>query len=177
MKRYMFSGKILPERVNMSISPITLDLRWESTSFIGRAYISISWSQISISLDVESENDIFTMKNSMEHTIRVLVDSYGYISGCGYDIEITSVIDPNNVQTVFWVWISELENKETERPLSFGEIFDIAIQSKQLQYALFNLRESIRSPLDTGFFCYRAIEAAKLTGDWWRTVRSWDRSR
>lgn len=161
MKTYTFSGKILPERANVDMTPLEIELNAGSANFKGKATIAISVSQISVVLNVETDIDIFTMKNAVEHIIRVLIDSYGYISGRGYDVEITSVVDPNNKQTVFGIGIAELEAIQNERPLPFPKIVQIALQSKQLQHAFFNLRESIRSVWDTGFFCFRAIECIR----------------
>ena len=161
MKTYVFSGKVHPERANVNISPIKFEFGESDPNFKGKATIAISWSQISLILNIESNVDLPTMKNTMEHMIRFIVDSYGYISGRGYDVELTSVVDPNNNQTVFGVGIDDLEAIQNQRPLPFSDIVKLAFQSKQLQHALNNLRESIRSPWDTGFFCYRAIECIR----------------
>lgn len=180
MKTYIFSGKILPERANVDVTPLEIDLSAGSANFKGKAIINISVSQISVVLNVETDIDIFTMKNAVEHTVRVLIDTYGYISGRGYDIEITSVVDPDNKQTVFGVGIPELEADQKERPLHFSETLQLALKSRQLQHAFFNLREAIRSPWDTGFFCYRAIECIRqdfkeTTGK--DETKSWEKLR
>ena len=41
------------------------------------------------------------MKNAVEIIVRVLVDTYGYRTGRGYDVEIISVVDPDSNHIVF----------------------------------------------------------------------------
>lgn len=159
METYTFAGKVLPERADINISPF--EINFNHTSIQGTLIISISVSQISAILKVETDQTVYTLRHAVEHAIRTLIDSYGYITGRGYDIEITSVVAPNSVQTVFGVGIPELEAIEEERPLNFAATSLLALESNHLQHALANLREAIRSPWDTGFFCYRAIECIR----------------
>ncbi len=97
----------------------------------------------------------------MASRLAVALNSYGYLSGRGYDVEITSVVDPNGQQTVFGVGIRELEKTKDDRPLSFEELLSVMSKSPHLHRALGDLREAIRSPFDTGLFCYRAIECVR----------------
>lgn len=161
METYTFTGKVLPERAYVSISPIEINFNGTNTNFQGKLIISIQLSQISAVLKVETDQDLFTMKNTVEHSVRTLVDSYGYITKRGYDIEITSVVDTSNKQTVFGVGIPDLETATEEYPLDFSETSLLALKSKHLQHALGNLRDAIRSPWSTGFYCYRAIECVR----------------
>jgi len=162
MATYTFTGKVMPERANVNISVLSLTFQAKDAGFSGETIISIACSQVSIKLDTPDTGvDLPTMKNYLGQIVRNLVDSYGYISGRGYDIEITSVVDPNGQQTVFGVGIRELEESEDERPLSFRELFQVMLKSPHLRHALGDLREAIRSPSDTGFYCYRAVECLR----------------
>jgi hypothetical protein len=90
------------------------------------------------------------------------VDAYGYLTGRGYDVEITSAINNEGVQTVFGVDVPELEKTASERPVEFHELVtELIHKSQHLGNALADLRESIRSPIDTGLFCYRAVESIR----------------
>lgn len=162
MATYIFSGKVMPERADVNISLPSLTFQAKDAGFSGETIISIARSQISIKLDTTDAGvNLDTMKNYMEQLVRNLVDSYGYLSGRGYDIEITSVVNPNGQQAVFGVGIRELEKSENERPLSFQELFPVILKSPHLRHALGDLREAIRSPSDTGLFCYRAVECVR----------------
>lgn len=182
MITYIFSGKVMPERANVSVDATRVNIKAIDAGFSGEAIVSISFSQVSVKLSTtDIDVGLFTLKNYVEYLVRALVDAYGYISGRGYDVEITSVVDPNGEQVVFGVGIKELEKAEDERPLSFSEVLSVMSKSPHLHRALGDLREAIRSPFDTGFFCYRAVECLRQSfrkeedGD--NRKPSWERLR
>ncbi len=145
MVTYIFSGKVEPERASVSISPLSIRIEAIDAGFSGGAIVSINSSQVSIKLDTTSEGvSLATMKNYVEQFVRATVDSYGYLSGRGYDVEITSAIQPDGTQTVFGVGIPELEESRHERPLSFQELLEAVGKSPYLHQALADLREAIR---------------------------------
>ena len=161
MNHYVFSGKILPERAIVNIPPIEINMEATDAGISGTVIVSIVVSQVSIVFNTNSESDIFTLRNYVESTLRTLVDTYGYLSGRGYDVEITSALNDKGGYTVFGVGIGELENAQNERPLSFQQLLTVMNKSTHYHRALGDLRESIRSPHDTGFFCYRAVECIR----------------
>ena len=161
MNNYIFSGKVLPERANVSITPLEIKTGVIDSGISDTAIISIAVSQVSVIFNTNSDSDLMTLKNTVESLVRNLVDVYGYLSGRGYDIEITSVVDPEGKHTVFGVGILELEKSQRDRPLSFQQLVTVMGKSYHLHLALGDLREAIRSPLDTGFFCFRAIESIR----------------
>jgi hypothetical protein len=110
MATYIFNGKVISERANVNISPVSVSLKARDAGFSGEAIVSIACSQISIKLDTTYVAvSLDTMKNYVEYLVRTLVDSYGYLSGRGYDVEITSVVDPNGQQTIFGAGIRDLK--------------------------------------------------------------------
>ncbi len=161
MNTYIFSGKILPERAAITVSnPIQINVQAIDAAISFNAVISIGVSQVSIAVKTKDKNvDVFTLKNYVENLVRVEVDVLGYLWGRGYDVEITSAVESNGQQVVFGVGIPELEATQKERPLPIDELFRVVIKSEHLRRALGDLRETIRSTLDTGFFCYRAVES------------------
>jgi hypothetical protein len=129
---------------------------------------------------MKGTTDLETLKNTIEDLVRAEVDACGYILGRGYDVEITSCLGPEGRHTVFAVGIDEIEQMQIERPLQFSDLRPIVMESRHLRRALADLRQSIRSPFDTGFFCYRAVECLRqyfveqgYSGD----KASWDRLR
>ncbi|NQT31601.1 MAG: hypothetical protein HQ588_04630 [Deltaproteobacteria bacterium] len=180
---YIFTGKVMPERANVNIDAMIVKIKAVDAGFSGEAVVSVSCSQISVKFDTTDINiSLSTLKNYVEDLVRVLVDAYGYLSGRGYDVEVTSVIDPNGKQTVFGVGIEELEKAKNERPLSFQDIvLSVIPKSPHFRPALGDLREAIRSPSDTGFFCYRAVECVRqhfvINEDNNQSEPSWKRLR
>lgn len=125
-----------------------------------------------------------TARNYIEYFVRSIVDAFGYTEGRGYDVEITSVIGQQDGQpwasfpvwAVFGVEVSALQQTKSERPISFDEVVPLLLDlpqqndsdpivaklaPQQLRRCLGDLREAIRSPHDTGLFCFRAIECLR----------------
>lgn len=186
MGTYIFTGKVLPERAAVSVTtPLQLKVQAKDADVEFKATISIAVSQVSVVVKTSEETvDIGTLRNYVEHFVRSVIDAYGYISGRGYDIETTSVIKQDGSQIVFGVEVAELEATQGERPVSFHDLCGpdgLVYRSEHLRRALADLREAIRSPLDTGFFCFRAIEGIRQSfiedEDGTDTKPSWDRLR
>jgi len=136
------------------------------------AHASISLSQISVTVktakEIKGDIELLTLRNTVETIVRYIIDCYGYMTGRGYDVELTSVTDDSGNLTVFGVDIAEL--KEEERPLKFGQVAELILSPRAikdpnyanatscLRIAFGDLREAIRSHSDTGMFCFRAVE-------------------
>lgn len=160
--RYIFHGRVFPERAYVSINsdggPLLLELSTGGQSFTLK--LKIEYSQISADIETGSTLGIHTLKNVVESVVRTVVDSYGYATIRGYDVEISSCTHEDGNQTVFGVEITRLK-EATELRSSFVQTAETAIRHLELRRALSSLRESIRSFEDTGFFSYRAIESVR----------------
>jgi hypothetical protein len=114
-------------------------------------------------LETEDEKaDLNTLKNTAESIVRAEVDALGYLLGRGYDVEITSTQDEHGHQVVFGVGVAELELSRDRRPVGPEGLLPLVFSSRfqlPLRLALGDLREAVRSPLDSGFFAYRAAES------------------
>jgi len=182
MLTYVFIGRVMPERtyVTISIPP----LLGREVIGLGRLDIMISINLAQVSAVIKTTETVVnvpTLRNFVEQIVRTAVDAYGYIEGRGYDIEITSVITPDGGQSVFGVEIDELQKSKSERPVSFEGLWSLLGKCGELRQALADLREAIRSPLSTAFFCFRAVECLRQffykveDGD--ETGPSWERLR
>lgn len=162
MFRYIFIGKVLPERVDFSLTPHGIEAL-TSTGSTFTINISIQKSQIFMEINSDIEiNDISTLRNGMMDFVRMYTDIFGYLNGYGYGIEITSVILPNNEQIIFGVQIPELVQDSENRPVKdFQNILELCQKPENisLRLALTDLNLSILYPKDTGVFCYRSIES------------------
>ena len=167
MPKYIFSGKVFPERAAVTITFPYLLVMQVPTGGRFRAKVLIETSQVSVVVDSDI-TDLATLRNYVEQTVRNFVDAYGYIEGRGYDVEISSATLETGDLVVFDVEVAELQNNKTERPVSFQEIIKLLFldptssgQLGVLRMALAEIREAIRSPHDTGFHCFRAIECLR----------------
>lgn len=168
MKRYFITGKVIPERANVSISPIGFNLIYETSQ--GKKPItlsvSIQLSQVAIIVDTENPiEDFYTLKNYLQNTLDLILDIFGYLSGRGYGSEITSLLSEDTQNhIIFGVGIKQLE-KEEERPMGYDQIIKLfkgnyALENP-LRLALLNFKLGIRYSADTAFYSYRAIEAIR----------------
>ena len=175
---YTFSGRVHPERTYVTLGPLPrcrIETRLDESVLTVDAHIMIDNAQILVVANSEERiEDIATLRNSVESAIRGIVDSFGYIEGRGYDIELTSVISSTGEQwAVFGVEIAALQVDKDERPVSFGELHSlltdpaqsqdecVSFALMQLRIALGDLREAVRSHTHTAFFCLRAVECLR----------------
>ena len=163
--RYTFTGVVHPERAVVNVSTITWRLDPPAVPIVGKLTVTIAVSQVTAVFEAENEvSDLNTLKNYVADAVRVEVDTLGYLNGCGYEVEIVQLI-PAEATTplVFGVGIPALGSDSSELPSRFLEIMQVFQDPRgsYLQRCFADLREAIRSPKDTGFFCYRGIEALR----------------
>jgi hypothetical protein len=163
--QYTFFGKVHPERCNVSITEVRAEVETPGGEINGelRYYISLSQVTATFVCDKPVPN-VFTLKNYVEDAIRVALDALGYTLACGYDLEVTEVIDSmGNCPIVFGIGIPAIERAASDAGVTFESIMKVFKDAKggYLQRCLADLREAIRVPKDTGFFCYRAIESLR----------------
>lgn len=185
MPIYVFNGRVLPERVNAGVNPpqkLSISIPEANLEF--DLTISIYASQISVILETASESpDIPTLKNYVDSFVRMLFDAGGYLECRGYDLEITSVVEPNGQFSVFGVEEGALKRSRTDgTSINMADLWLLLTsgeKSRPLQRALGDLREAIRMPHDTGFFCFRAVESMRQlfveVKDGNETETSWER--
>ncbi|MFZ5478320.1 MAG: hypothetical protein ACOZNI_16250 [Myxococcota bacterium] len=165
--RYTFHGVVLPERAQSgTVSGFTL----HSEPLVGEASVSIrvEISNAQLAVIVEDEGtglDVWTLKNSVESVARRFVDTLGFFNFASYDVEIRSAILPDGTLVVFGVGHDDLT--AFGRPLLSAsgltelDVLQVLTFDTPAHLALADLREGNRSPDDTGFFCFRAVESIR----------------
>jgi hypothetical protein len=164
MEAWTFFGRVLPERVPISISePLSMACVFEEANFLINCTIAIADSQVIANVSVNSgETDIMTLRNAVVGCVRPVVDLIGYLHGISFDVEIVSVASrETNAVIVFGIGIPAVT--ELRKPESLGKLDASLLQSvasqPHAQMALADFRMAMRLPEGTGFFCYRALEA------------------
>ncbi len=162
--KYFFNGKVLPERAVVHITPINAQVSVTETELQLKIVSSILLSQISMHVEIiKGEVDLASLKNMAESFIRDQVDALGFLSGCGYDVEIDTCFNEAGEQIVFGVNFPGLEQIKDKRLVNYETVYQLSNSIPSLRIALGDIREAIRSPKDTGLFSYRAIEALMQT--------------
>jgi len=167
MRHIIFSGIVHPERAAVSISEITQELSLADGTDLGRLKLAISASQISAMLESTLQDiDLLTLRNSIFPRIESLVDNLGFNLGCGYQVEIVQAVELSTSKvTVFGVGLNFLQHKYTKEELlkQFGRISSLSkgIEGAYFQRVLAMLRNAIRSPFETGLYCFMAVESLR----------------
>ena len=161
---YNFFGKIIPERVNFSLTVPTLHTDVKNLGMNYDIDLSIVNSQISIKVKSKVKvTDDQTLRNIVSDTVRLFTDAYGYVHGFAYDVEITSMTtNYDNTHQVFGVQINEIKADLQNRPYqNIQEFIPLLFTEEffQLRIALSDLRLAMKYPKDTGVFCYRSLES------------------
>jgi hypothetical protein len=125
--RYIFTGVIHPERAAVNVSMTGWELQGLAAGISGKLSISIAVSQLLAVFDCDTEvSDISTLKNHVGDAVRVVVDAFGYLNGCGYDVEIVQLVQPDrNDSDIFGVDIPALRTTEVDRPAQLTRMMGI----------------------------------------------------
>ena len=160
---WTFFARIHPESVPISKPRSEVDATFDSLGVAYHLTLDIAQSQVIAAIRLSKvPPDISTLRNCVEASIRSEMDLIGYLFGGSFDVEM---LGARNTQTgasvVFGITIPALSDKrEYSGALTIpGELLVAVGASVQTQAALAYFREAVRIPVDTGFFCYRAIEA------------------
>ena len=165
MYTYIFTGRVIPERAVLDINEIPFKTLASEDVPEGELFIEILKSQISARfLAAIQVRNIFTLRNTIEDAVRMLLDVAGYFNGYGYDVEIVQMVhSDSSLKQVFGIDVPALTGVCEKAGITYNDIF-LALLKKDggfLRHALADVREAIKSPRDTGFFCFRAIESLK----------------
>ncbi|HHW43813.1 MAG TPA: hypothetical protein GXX25_08400 [Desulfotomaculum sp.] len=162
---YILTGRVIPERAVVDICEVAFKVPVSEDVPEGDLFIQIIKSQIFVRFLASGEvRNIFTLRNIVEDATRMLLDVIGYLNGYGYDVEIIQAVQPNTGEKyVFGIDVPVLAGVCEKDGITYSDIF-MALSKTDgyyLRRALADVREAMKSPMDTGFFCYRAIESLK----------------
>jgi hypothetical protein len=131
----------------------------------GDLFIEIILNQIFARyISANTIKNIFTLRNIVEDSTRMMVDVAGYYHGYAYDVDIEQLISPDGKEKyVYGIDAPVLSGICEQAGVSIQNMIRIMAGPAGyfLRHALADTREAIKAPKDTGFFCYRAIEALK----------------
>ncbi len=171
MFTYIFYGVVIPERLGLTLSPVSGHVKFPDVEFDLGVTLSIHQSQISVAAHSDTEvKDIATLRNCIDTIARSLVDAYGYAARKGLDMEIRLAVCANNgLSPEFeyrtgsnFSWTEETEKKYEEvAEVLFSVGSNSASITDPLRRALGDVGRAYRMPHDTGLFAYRAIESLR----------------
>ena len=166
MEPYLFQGIVLPERASISFQ-LEFEFSQVSSQITARAKLSILLNQIMVWVYSDHNWDIHDLRNIVIELVRTQLDVAGYIYGHAYECQITRVVNQSRgVDYVFGIDVPCLANRYEASKR------DAAIDSLRrktggdngfyIRRCLADLSSAMKYAADTGFYCYRAIEALRL---------------
>lgn len=172
MFKYVFKGKIHPERVNFTINQeIPLNVKHSDFGISGDVLLKIEKSKIyltfksQIAYSSTNNTELETLKNILEESVRLVVDIFCYIKSYSYDVEIELVECRDlNLDYIFGVRGEWNVNKDdTVVSNEYSRILNLFTEPKNTTFGhvLADFRRAIKYPAMTASFCYRSIETIR----------------
>lgn len=167
MPVYTFSGRILPERIPLTLPRHMRTLNRMDGSDFGTLDVDITVGQISAILRVtELLPNLATARTVVREFCLVPVNAFTFCNGVGYEVEITKGIclDTNETETFGVSSLSFVKFVQTNCQID-PETVLTACDSRPgrlLQYALEDISDALRGGgRNRAFLCYRSIEALR----------------
>jgi hypothetical protein len=190
MSRWAFFGRVVPERIPLSIgTPITWT--WETVGLGIKMDVGfcIADGQLVCNTTItQGAADARTVRNLVEQQIRSVVDLIGYLHAVRYDVDIISAVNlETGDRVVFGINVPVLTDRRKDESRDYpptgslpADLLQMVTSEPAAQIVLQEFREAMGFAIGTGFHCYRAIEAMMQsirTGDTEKETTAWDRLR
>lgn len=106
--------------------------------------------------------DVYTLRNVLASHLRALADYSGFLTGRHLDVEITSAAEVGSPDS--WVIFGNTIPVLFKDGASLEkESLKLALTDSSFQLALADFRKAMPEGTETGFYCFRAIEAIMQT--------------
>ncbi|MGM0630018.1 MAG: hypothetical protein ACQESI_02470 [Pseudomonadota bacterium] len=157
MYTYSITGIVHPERADVTIENVSALIN-ESDQFNYSVYKSRIAGLLTTQAPIENYNNAAFIA---QRCVRGITDALCFTNGCGYDVEIIQLLDnQSGHHRVFGVNEPAITSLNILQRISTEKVAELLQTSVaiDLERTFSDLREAIRKPSDSGFYCYRAIE-------------------
>lgn len=158
--KYIVTGRVHPERADISFSRIQLKLPGDGT-----ATASCDASQITVLLEIPSLDGWISAIIAADDIANIIIGSLGFSLGSGYSVELIQVTEEDGTPHVFGVRPEGKKAGETLAVEPHIEVFNhalrLASQNIFFRPALRDYLQAITDVTDCATYCYRAIESIK----------------
>lgn len=165
LEPYVFQGRVLPER-----APITLQFSAELSAPANGKHlgvdVSIVLNQIIVWVYTADQWDLFDLRNAVASIVQHHLATVSFLMGRAYDFEISRAVNRSrDVDYVFGIDIPCLaesrQNRDVQEDMRRLIAKSGGIHGVFLSRCFTDLVFAMRHADDTGFYCYRAIEALR----------------
>lgn len=161
--RYIFHGDVHPNRasVSLDLDPFTVETEQGELE----VDLSIFASKITVIVASEIEWYHLDLRNIVRSLVRSHINAFAYSVGYYYDMEISSVILPDDTRITFSIEHPALSDVLEEK--NSNELIRRAINAgngeggQYSRRAISDFRDALEFADDTTFYCYRALESLK----------------
>ena len=166
MNKYQFMGEISPKKIaclkNFVLSSDNLQTL-NDTLIDGNIKVEISNDSVRATFHTENDYDLDmeTLKNSIEFFCKGIINASNYINSSATYVQLIIGSDSKGKHYTFPPKLRFLSSED--RPLSHQELLKIIVSEPQINRAIAQSIDAIANPIDTGFHCFRAIEALRKT--------------
>lgn len=175
--KYIVTGRVHPERADVSFSRIPLGLQNG-----GSAVVSCDSSQITVMLDMPHIDGWITAQITGEDIANILVGALGFSLGTGYSVEMMQVTEEDGTAHVFGVRpAGDIPGENlgfTPHNDLFHRAFILSGKDVFFRLAVRDYLRAIRDVSDCATYCFRAIESIKCSfalqtsSDGWKAMHT-----
>ncbi len=166
MEPYLFEGVVYPERAGITLRLPPFGFKHVTTGKEAVAHISILLNQVAVWVETATEWEILDLRNVVKGLLQNELAIVGYLKGYAYDLDIRRVVNRTlGIDQLFGIDIPCIAERKKETDLA-KEVEKIRIKTDgdagmYLHRCFADLVSAMKIPDDTGFYCYRAIEALR----------------
>jgi hypothetical protein len=165
MHPYIFHGVVLPERAQLTLH-YALSFEHLASGIKATAKVSIVLNQVVVWVETDHDWDIFDLRNVVANIVQIQLQMVGYLKGYAYDFGLTRVLKQEPpTDHVFGIDIPCLAERSKDVDLS--EALNKLRGKTEGRNGIYlnrcfgDLASAMKHADDTGFYCYRAIEALR----------------
>jgi hypothetical protein len=165
MYSYLLYGSVLPERAQLTLQ-CELNFTHVSSGVDGNAKVSIILNQIAVTITTAQNWDVHDLRNTVANILRNQLSMVGYLTGHAYDFEITRIISADGgIDYVFGIDMPCIATRRGTADI-VAALTDLRRKNSGphgifLHRSFADLVSALKDADDTGFYCYRAIEALR----------------
>lgn len=169
---YIFVGKVIPEfsaqknSFDVNYTDFQIDFKDENSVVASKINIklenSILTSKCIFKTEVKNPNNVMS---NLKRRLHSIIDVLGYEQGRAYDIDVIVCYDHQNKPFNFWGGalggFCSPENRQYKSREIVENFYGDSEFGLTFESCFANIREAIRFPHDTPFYCNRAVESLK----------------
>lgn len=187
METYLIEGTVLPERARID-HQFGEEFTHIGTGTTGTMTVSILCNKVMVWLETPTEWDILDLRNLVKYVLLNELAIVGFLQGYTYELDVSRVCNrERGIDFVFGIDVPciGLRNQNMDKASMHNLIREKSIGEAGvfIHRCFQDLTMAMKSAEDTGFYCYRALEAlrqhciakfklpAEKKGEQWKKLR------